>query len=80
MVEDHRLGQFKIAYANEVTGGYVLSNGNPSEMDKYSVHKRAVSSKKLRTKKIKNKAATVSRGGVADQSYNQSSYKNTASR
>ena len=56
MADDrHRLGQFKLAYQNDGQSGYVLSSGSVADMNKFTVHKRAVSSKKSRGSKTSKK-------------------------
>ena len=61
---------FRMAYQNEATGsGFVLSNGSVghghADLTKFSVHKRAVSSKKMRAaNKKKSKTTTANSTAV----------------
>ena len=74
MTDTRRINQFKMAYHNEGTpsGAFVMSNGSigqsvghhtASELAKFSIHKRAVSSKKNRAgpnkKKMKSSAVQM---------------------
>ena len=61
MVDDPRLGQFKIAYhhdtsAHDLQHKFIVATGN----------KRAVSSKKVRGTKQKKKQSTAARNTVAE--------------